>query len=199
MPFITESIWREVGPLLGKQGPTIMLQPFPEIGDYPLDPEADAAVEWLKGVIVGLRNIRGEAGIKPSQEIGSLLQAGRDSDRRLADTNTVLLKRLAKVTDIGWLEPGEEAPPHALALVGDLKVMVPLAGLIDVAAERARLGKEVDRLEKDLERIEKKLANEGFVAKAPVEVVEKERQKAEDARAALAVLANQVDALNNLA
>lgn len=198
MPFITESIWREVAPLLGNQGATIMLQPFPEQAEYARDEEADQAIDWLKGVIEGLRNIRGEANIKPSQEITVLFQGGNDSDRTLADTTATLLRRLAKVTRINWLAPDETPPPNALALVGDLRVMVPLAGLIDVAAERSRLQKEVDRLEKDLARIEKKLGNDSFVAKAPAEVVEKERQKAADARGALVVLAEQLEGLKKL-
>ncbi|TNF82711.1 MAG: valine--tRNA ligase, partial [Gammaproteobacteria bacterium] len=199
MPFITETIWREVAPLLGSHGATIMLQPFPETAEYAQDEEADAAIEWLKGAIEGLRNIRGEAGIKPSQAITVLLQGGDESDRRLAKINGTLLQRLAKVTSVDWLEADETAPPNALALVGELKVMVPLAGLIDVAAETARLGKEVERLEKELGRLEGKLRNENFVAKAPAEVVDKERQKAEEARAALAVLREQMDGLADLA
>ncbi len=198
MPFITEAIWREVAPLLGNTGPTIMVQPFPEPGDYDPDPDADAAVEWLKGVIVGLRNIRGEAGIKPGQAIDVLFQQGTAGDKALAAANDSLLKRLAKVTDIQWLDPGDEPPPNALALVGELKVMVPLAGLIDVAAERARLRKEVDRQSAELKRIDGKLANGNFVAKAPAEVVEKERQKAADVRAALAVLEEQLRSLDTL-
>jgi valyl-tRNA synthetase len=199
MPFITESIWREVAPLLELKGDTIMLQPYPQADEYASDSEADAAIEWLKGVIVGLRNIRGEAGIKPGQEIEVLFQDGDQSDRSLSAINEPLLRRLAKVTGTRWLEAGDTPPPNALALVGDLKVMVPLAGLIDTAAERARLGKEVTRLEKELERIEKKLGNESFLAKAPSEVVDKERQKAEDARSALDVLASQLEALETLA
>ena len=78
-----------------------------------------------------------------------------------------MLKRLANVTSIEWLESGSEPPPNALALVGDLKVMVPLAGLIDVEAERARLGKEVARCESDLQKLTGKLSNEAFVSKAP--------------------------------
>ncbi len=198
MPFITESIWREVAPLLDNHGVTIMQQPFPEQAEYARDEEADSAIEWLKGVIEGLRNIRGEANIKPSQDITVLLQDGDDNDRHLAEANGTLLKRLAKVTSIDWLATDDAPPPNALALVGDLKVMVPLAGLIDVGAERTRLQKEVDRLKKDLSRIEDKLGNESFIAKAPADVVSKERQKAEGARAALAVLAEQLDGLQEL-
>ena len=198
MPFITETIWREVAPRLGNTNPTIMLQPFPEPADLPSDPDAEAAVEWLKGVIVGIRNIRGEAGIKPAQEISILLQGGSDADRALAQVAESLLKRLAKVDRIDWLADGAEPPPNALALVGELRVMVPLAGLIDVAAERARLAKEVEKKSQELNRIEAKLANENFVAKAPQAVVEKERAKAGDARAALATLEQQLASLDDL-
>ena len=199
IPFVTDSIWREVAPLLGNDGRTIMLQPFPESDDFQADEEADNAIEWLKGVINGLRNIRGEANIKPGVEIEVLFQHGDSSDRALAETTGALLKRLAKVTDCRWLGADESAPPNALALVGALKVMVPLAGLIDVAGERARLEKEIDRQKTDLQRLEGKLGNEKFVAKAPAEVVEKERQKARDASAALSVLDEQLKSLDALA
>jgi len=198
VPFITETIWREVAPLLGNDGPTIMLQPYPEAGDLTSDPVADATIEWLKGVIIGIRNIRGEAGIKPSQEITVLLQAGGRTDRELAASTESLLKRLARVDRIEWLEADATPPPNALALVGDLKVMVPLAGLIDLAAERARLGKELERRTQELERISRKLGNAGFVAKAPAEVVAREREKASDVEATLATLAKQLEALNDL-
>jgi valyl-tRNA synthetase len=198
IPFITEAIWREVAPLLGNDGPTIMLQAFPDRDDYRPDAEADAAVEWLKGVIIGLRNIRGEAGIKPSQEIPVLLQHGGARDRTLSETTATLLARLAKVTELTWLDADAEPPPNALALVGDLKVMVPLAGLIDVAAERTRLNKEIDRQRGELERIEAKLGNDSFVSKAPAAVVDRERQKAADARSTLAVLKEQLASLDQL-
>ena len=106
-----------------------------------------------------------------------VLQDGDQADRIQAGNAEEMLKRLANVTSIEWLESGGEPPPNALALVGDLKVMVPLAGLIDVEAERARLGKEVARCESDLQKLTGKLSNEAFVSKAPAEVVEKERQE----------------------
>ncbi|MCZ6712023.1 MAG: valine--tRNA ligase [Gammaproteobacteria bacterium] len=198
IPFITETIWREVAPLLGNSSSTIMLQPFPEANDFPSDPDADAAIEWLKGVIVGIRNIRGEANIKPSQGINVMFQGGAKRDRDLAAVTQSLLKHLAKVDRIEWIESGVEPPPNALALVGDLRVMVPLAGLIDIAAERGRLGKEVDKKAKELERTERKLGNENFVAKAPAAVVAKQRAKADDIAAALVVLKSQLASLDDL-
>ncbi len=191
IPFITETLWRKVAPLTHNDNPTIMLQPFPEAADLKLDPEADAAIEWLKGVVVGIRNIRGEMNIKPGQTIPLLLQGGGDSDRARLEATGQLLRRLAKIEDFQWLDDAEQAPPAAVQLVGDLKVMVPLAGLIDADAERARLDKELDRLAKELTRLQGKLGNAKFIDNAPEAVVEKERQKARDVDASLATLRTQ--------
>jgi valyl-tRNA synthetase len=191
IPFITETLWRKVAPLTHNDNPTIMLQPFPEAADLQPDPEADAAIEWLKGVVVGIRNIRGEMNIKPGQTIPLLLQGGDDSDRVRLDATRQLLQRLAKVEEFQWLDATEQAPPAAVQLVGDLKLMVPLAGLIDAEAERARLDKELGRLAKELTRLQGKLGNAKFIENAPEAVVEKERQKARDVDASLATLRTQ--------
>ncbi len=195
MPFVTETIWRDVAPLLGIDHPTIMTSSFPEASDLKADPEADAAIDWLKGVVIGVRNIRGEANIKPSQSINVLLQGGDERDRELATATATQLKRLAKVDDISWLDDADQPPANALALVGELKVMVPLAGLIDIDAERARLTKEIARRQKDLDRIRDKLANEKFLANAPREVVDKDMAKAEETEAALTTLQGQLASL----
>ena len=195
LPFITETIWRDVAPLLGREGPSVMLEPFPQSGDLSADPEAEASIGWLKGVVTALRNIRGEAGIKPGREIDVLLQGGNARDRDLAATSGSLLQRLAKVGSIDWLPLDEPPPANALALVGELKVMVPLAGVIDIDAERARINKEIERKLKDLKRIEGKLGNEKFVQNAPPAIVEKERARAADAQSALAALNAQLDSL----
>jgi valyl-tRNA synthetase len=149
-------------------------------------------------VIEGIRNIRGEANIKPSQTLNILFQGGGSRDRQLAQATESLFQRLAKVARIDWLDDGAVPPPNALALVGDLKVMVPLAGLIDVTAERGRLNKEIDKKSADLERIERKLANDSFVAKAPPAVVDKERGKARDLQEALHTLRDQLAGLEKL-
>jgi len=198
MPFITETLWHQVAPRLGVSHDTIMVQDYPQAAEFAEDLDAVAQVEWLKQVISGLRNIRGEANIKPNQDITLLLQGGNTEDRARSEATSTMLKRLANVSDIRWLDSADEAPPHALALVGDLKVMVPLAGLIDVAAERSRLDKELNKAQQDLDRIEKKLANENFVAKAPAEVVEKERGKADDLQSRIATLSDQLAKLDEL-
>jgi len=198
MPFITEAIWQETGTQTGRSRETIMLTRYPEAADYPADSEAEAAVEWLKGVIEGVRNIRGEANVKPKQEIDLLLQGGSADDRKLAKLNKPLLTRLAKLSSLSWLADDEEAPPHALQLVDNIRVMVPLAGLIDVPQERARLSKEINKREQDLKRLSGKLSNEKFVANAPPEVVAKEQQKATEHEAAIATLTSQLQQLDDL-
>ena len=195
MPFITEAIWREVAPLLDIDGETIMLRPFPAVDDLAADAEADAAIGWLKGVVVALRNIRGEAGIKPSQTLRVLLEGGDARDRELAALSGPLVQRLAKVESISWLAEGEPTPANALGLVGDLRIRVPLAGLIDLDAERARLQKAIDRKRKEFVRLQAKLANEKFIANAPPQVVEKERAKATDAEDRLQALEAQLISL----
>jgi valyl-tRNA synthetase len=146
-------------------------------------------------VVLGVRNIRGEADIKPRQTVDVLFQGGHARDRELAAATEELFKRLATIDRVSWLEPAADVPPNALALVGDLKVMVPLAGLIDLDAERARLEKEVARKEQELSRLAGKLGNSSFVEKAPAAVVEKEREKQRAAEAALATLQTQLTAL----
>ena len=198
IPFITESIWTEVAPMLNKKGPSIMLEPFPDVDEDAIDHTSESAIEWLKEVILGLRNIRGEANIKPSTEINVLFQGGTNNDRQLAQATKSLLQRLAKVEEINWLETGDTAPPHSLALVNDLKIMVPLAGLIDVTDEKARLQKEIERKKSDLNRIKKKLSNPNFVSKAPKEVVSKEQQKADELENSIDILVRQAAALDQI-
>ena len=199
MPFITETLWHQVTKRLHGEQATIMTQAFPTASDFPRNPAAEGQVEWLKSVISAVRNIRGEAQIKPSQPVPLLLQGGADEDRAFAGAVKPMLKRLANIEQIDWLADQAEAPPNALALVEDLRVMVPLAGLIDVAAEQARLKKELDKAEQELKRLQGKLSNEKFVANAPSEVVAKERVKAEEAQSRIAALKEQYAALDALA
>ena len=198
MPFITETLWQQVAPRLNSGEGSIMSQPYPNVEGYAESSDAVAQVEWLKQIITAVRNIRGEANIKPNQNINLLLQGGEPSDQTLATSNAALLQRLANVDEIEWLAEGAEAPPHALGLVKDLRVMVPLAGLIDVQAERDRIEKELDKSNKDKQRIEGKLGNENFVAKAPEDVVAKERAKLDALNQQLETLHDQLTKLDTL-
>lgn len=191
MPFITEEIWQRIKALAGKQGDTLMLQPWPTAETEKLDAEAEADIGWVKDFMLGVRQIRGEMKISMARRIDVVLGNASEEDQRRLAAFEPLIAKLAKLESVRVLAAGEEAPLAATALVGDMQVLVPMAGLIDKDAELARLDKELARLEGEVKRVGGKLANEGFVAKAPAEVLDKERAKLAEAEQALARLAEQ--------
>lgn len=198
MPFITEEIWQRVAPLAGKSGPTLMLQPWPEFNPERIDEAAEGDIEWVKAFMLGIRQIRGEMNISMAKRIDVMLgNASAEDQRRLAD-NEPLLKKLAKLESVRLLGEGEEAPLSAIALVGDMQVLVPMAGLIDKDAELARLDKEIARLDGEVKRVGGKLSNAVFVDKAPAEVIDKERAKLAEAEQAKAKLQEQRDRIATL-
>ncbi|RTR02030.1 valine--tRNA ligase [Halomonas nitroreducens] len=197
MPYITEEIWQRVAPLAGPLsqtgGDSIMVQPWPVADEGRVDEDATRDIEWLKGVIVAVRNIRAEMNIAPGKPLEVLLTKGSEADRARLAANRLFLSKLAKLERIDWLADPDQAPLAATQLVGDMEVLVPMAGLIDKDAELARLAKEIDKQDKLIGGIEKKLGNESFVAKAPEAVVQKERDKLADFAATRKVLVEQRD------
>ena len=198
MPFITEEIWQKAAPLAGKQGDTIMLQPFPEADDNLVDAEAVAEMEWVKQFILGIRKIKGEMNIAPGKPVPVLLANANEQDRTWATAARLYLDFLAKTESLEFLAEGEQGPESALTLVGEMKVLIPLSGLIDKAAEIARLEKEIDKQRKEADRIKGKLSNPNFVDKAPEAVVAKEREKLENSESALAKLEEQLTKIQAL-
>ena len=177
MPFLTEEIWQRVAPLAGKRGDSIMLQPFPEADSGRIDTAAEREMRWVMDLILGVRRIRGEMNIPPGKPLPVLLQNGSAQDRKLLESHPLYITALARTETIRWLEADETAPESATALVGRMRVLIPMAGLIDKEAELARLAREIDKLRKELQRGEAKLNNERFVERAPAAVVEKERAR----------------------
>jgi len=198
MPYITEEIWQQVKGLTGKEGDTIMLQPYPEADLSKRDEQAESDIDWLKGVIVGIRNIRGEMNISPAKDLDILISNGSAEDQRRLEENRTFLTKLAKLSSITWLNAGDEAPMSATQLVGEMEVLVPMAGLIDKDAELARLKKEMEKLGKDVARVEGKLNNAKFMANAPEAVVAKEQEKIADAKSALDKLTEQYSKIEAL-
>ncbi|WP_288493089.1 valine--tRNA ligase [uncultured Pseudomonas sp.] len=191
MPFITEEIWQRLKAPAGVQGETLMLQPWPVANEARIDVAAEGDIEWVKALMLGVRQIRGEMKISMAKRIDIIVaNASAEDQRRLADFEP-LLNKLAKLESVRVLAAGEEAPMSATTLVGEMEVLVPMAGLIDKDAELTRLDKEIGRLEGEVKRVGGKLGNEGFVAKAPAEVLEKERAKLAEAEQALAKLVDQ--------
>ncbi len=198
MPYITEELWQRVAPLAGVSGETVMLMAYPRADDKLIDTPASIEIKWVKEFIMGVRQIRSEMDIKPGKALPVLCLNGGDDDRRYLDSNRHLLESLARLESITWLEAGDEAPESATSLVGDMNLLIPLAGLIDKAAELARLQKNIEKLEQDAARIRQKLDNENFVARAPEAVVAKEREKLADTQSALANLQAQEQRIASL-
>lgn len=197
-PFITEEIWQACKGLAGVDGATIMLQPYPVANPALHDADAEAEIQWVKALVMGVRRIRAEMDIKPGQSLGILLQNWDSTDQARFVAHGGLVCNLAKVGQVMWLAPDAPAPEAATALVGDMQVLIPLAGLIDKDAELARLGKEIAKLEKSLAGLESRLNNPDFAAKAPATVLEQTRQQAEEQRAALQQLQAQLEKIRAL-
>ncbi|TAK61688.1 valine--tRNA ligase [Methylobacter sp.] len=196
MPFITEEIWQRVAPLAGviardgvhaasrpgtgAAADTIMLQPYPVANEAQIDNKAIVETNWVMNFILGVRRIRGEMNIAPGKPLQVLLQNGSYIDQQNLNDNLSYLRKMGKLESIIWLNSNEAAPESAMALVGEMKILIPMAGLIDKEAELARLEKEIQKIKNDLPRIEGKLNNPAFVDKAPPEVIGKEKAKLTD-------------------
>jgi valyl-tRNA synthetase len=198
MPFITEEIWQRVGPLAGSHGETIMRQPFP----MPSADRADAAVEadmrWTMDFILGIRQIRGEMDIAPSVRFDVLLQDASAGDLERYAAYSRYIDRLANVAAARPLAAGEAPPQSAAALLGDMKILVPMAGLIDVEAELTRLAKRRAKVAQEVLRAEGKLGNARFIDNAPAEIVEQERTRIADFKRELEQLDAQLERVASL-
>jgi valyl-tRNA synthetase len=194
IPFVTEEIWQAVAPKLGIEGASISVQPYPTIlvsKEY-VDESYEAVmhdVEWLKSAVTQLRRIRSEMNIAPSKLVPLLLHGGTADDALRSQRFEASLKFLARLESITWVQG--EAPAAASAILGKLKLLIPLAGLIDLDAEKSRLDKEIKRIEGEIGKCNNKLASETFVANAPPAVVAQERARLADWSTQLVALTEQ--------
>ncbi|MFW2096608.1 valine--tRNA ligase [Acinetobacter sp. ULE_I057] len=177
MPFLTEEIWQTLAPMIGIDGETIMLAPYPVPNPERVNEQAEADMLGLQGLIGAVRNIRGEMGLGNARLLPVLLQNATDAEKAQIARIEPLFKALAKVESITFLTDAEQPPLSSSSVVGHVSVFVPMKGLIDPKAELARLQKDLDKVQKQHDQIASKLANEGFVAKAPATVVEGEKVK----------------------
>ncbi|OBW96025.1 valine--tRNA ligase [Gallibacterium anatis] len=177
IPFITEEIWQKVKGLVNIDADTIMLQPFPQFDANLVDEQAINEINWIKELIVNVRNIRSEMNIAPSKALDMLLRHLTEEEINCLNNNLSLIKTMAKLESINILSSDEEAPLAVTKLLGNAELLIPMAGFIDKQAELARLTKELNKLQQEVQRIENKLNNENFVAKAPEAVIAKEREK----------------------
>ena len=198
MPFITEEVWQKIAPLISINGQSIMMESYPTYDRENIDEEAEEHIEWLKGVILSIRNIRGEMDISPAKSINILLRNGSLTDKERMEIHKPYLQKLAKLKDISWLEDGHEAPVSATQRFDELEILVPLEGLIDVDAERSRLMKEINKLLSGLKAVETKLNNKKFVNNAPSSIVIKEREKKNQISSTLESFETQLKNLEGL-
>ncbi len=198
MPFISEEIWQRAAPLAGRTGPTVMLQPYPTSKEFPPDADAEREIQWVRDFSVGVRQIRSGMDIAPSKKLKVLLQNASAEDLERARRHRAYLEHLAGLESIEALAPGAVAPQSATALVGELTILVPMAGLIDVAAEIERLGKRIAKTKDDLRKTQAKLSNENFVKNAPPNVVAQERERAAELERTVASLEAQLARIQGL-
>ncbi|MDH3688555.1 MAG: class I tRNA ligase family protein, partial [Gammaproteobacteria bacterium] len=199
IPFITEEIWLKVAPLAGKRGKTVMLEPYPTAEPNKIDADALQEMQWMQAVVTGVRNIRGESNIEPGKRLPVLLSDMSDRDSTYLSRNQAYIKTLARLQSIEPLEPLKYTEPKAAtALVGNMKVLVPLGSLIDRDAELERLTRDIRKLEKDVARSRGKLENSNFVDRAPKKVVAKERDRLVEIENALSNLREQYEKVRSL-
>jgi valyl-tRNA synthetase len=196
MPFITEDIWQRLKAPLDIGGDSIMLQAFPEAADT-FD-QAEGDITWLQQVLQGIRNIRAELNVSPGKTLDIAFQAGSQLDRERQQALATLLHGVGKIGVTQWLENDADTTEYSVALVGDLKVLVSLKGLVDLEDELARLGKMLQRELADLKRSEGKLANSRFVDNAPPAVVEQENTRLAAHKAKVSGFEAQISKLEKL-
>jgi valyl-tRNA synthetase len=199
MPFVTEELWLEIVERRNYRSATIMLEPFPQAADFPIDAAAEDEIGWLKGFVGGIRQIRGEANLPRSATLTVRLADAAETDRARVERHANHLRKLSGLERIEILAPGASARGAATALLGAMRILVPLAGLIDVSAERDRLGKQLTKTQDDLGKVRRKLENQSFVANAPADIVAKEHARVAELEQRASQLDQQIARLAELA
>ena len=198
IPFVTEDLWLQLRKKTSAGGETIMLEALPEPSDFARDEEAELEMAWIQQFVVGIRQIRGEMNIGPSRRLAVKLAGASPLDLERAARHRGYLERLAILSDISPVDSAAAVRGAATALLGDMQLLVPLAGTVDIAAEKERLGKQLARAEGDLDKCRRKLDNASFVANAPPEVVAKERERVEELTQRAQHLRRQVELLGEI-
>ena len=197
-PFISEEIWQRVRPIIGANCDSIMQTDFPVAAGVDADSEAEAEMRWVMGFILGIRQIRGEMDIAPSRKLDVILQNANGQDREYLARNRQYLARLAGIESPRLLGAADAAPISAVALLGTMEILVPMAGLIEPAAELERLSKRLRKAEVDLGKLTAKLENADFAKNAPSDIVAKDRLRIEELRIEIAQLSAQISRVRGL-
>jgi valyl-tRNA synthetase len=197
-PFISEEIWQRIRVLAGVSGETIMRAEFPRAESIATDRQAEPEMRWVMDFILGVRQIHGEMDIPMARKFEVLLQNASARDLEYLGRNLHYLVRLGGVEAPRALKQGEAAPISAVALLGNLEILVPMKGLIDPDAELERLAKRKRKAEIEFSKLEAKLGNSQFAQNAPPEIVAKDQQRLEELRTEIGQLSAQTDRVNKL-
>ncbi len=198
IPFITEEIFEQCNTILSKDKSSLMSEPYPEVDTQLISEKAEAEIKWLQTFVLGIRQIRAQMNISPNKVLNCFVQDFNTVDQTYLNNNTNILKSLSKMQTINKLSPNDEAPESATALVGEMKILIPLAGLIDKEQEIVRLNKEIEKLNQQKAQFESKLNNEKFVSSAPKEIVNTERTRLASTQNAITDLSTQLKKMNKL-
>lgn len=199
MPYLTEEIWQTIAPLLDRKSTdSIVIADYPQTDSALISEQIESDMDWLQELIASVRNIRGEMKLGNAVRLPVLLQNISDEEEQRLSRIANQFKALAKVESLTILKDGDEVPLSSSSMVGQLRVLVPMKGLIDPTAELKRLDKSYEKLQKQAEGISRKLSNEGFVSKAPTEVVDAEKAKLAELEGQIKAMAGQMEELKAL-
>ncbi len=193
MPFITEEIWQSVKQPLGIEDSSIMMTIYPTQTSTPEPNTAESAVRWLQTLIGNVRNIRSEMNVSPGRKIEVVLCHGNEQDQQYANQFKSLIQTLAKIDQLNWVSDNSGLPPTATAVMDQLEIHIPLSDIIDKDAELKRLNKAIEKLEKEQAQSSQRLSNPNYAKKAPEHVINKEKEKLQQASEAIEKLATQRD------
>lgn len=197
MPFITEKIWQQFKSKHKNKNLSIMISKYPSI--KPIKGSKDSQnIEWVKEVVSGIRNIRGEMKIKPSLKISVLFQYGNNTDKKRSEKFEYLITRLAGLNSIKWINNEGDSPPSAINFHKNLKVMVPLKGLIKPKEEKERIEKNISKLNKESESVSKQLNNDKFIKNAPSRLVKQQKSRFKEISEELNLLSIQIQEIQKL-
>ena len=197
IPFITEEIWQRIAQRMQIQGQSIMLEPYPcATPDY-RDSESQEKMEWSREFVNAVRKVRSDMDVPPKTRLAVLIKNGSSLDKEYFENTRTYIFELAMLKDVRWLED-ESAPESAMALAGNMEILIPLAGLIDKDAECTRLKKEIRKLTVNLEKIQTRLDNPNFKNKAPREIVNQEVARLDAANTALQQMQEQLEKIQGI-
>ena len=190
MPFLTEELWEQTG---AGEGGLLIAADWPAMDHALIDDAADAELGWLVEIISRIRAVRGEMNVPPGAKIPLILKGASAGTQERVAAHRALIDRLARLSDIRF---GDDVPAGSIQdVVGEATVVLPLADVIDLDQEKMRLRKEIGRADGEIAKIDKKLSNRGFLAKAPPDVVEENRERRDEADRARAKLAEALKRL----